>query len=61
MRHWRVEVKEKGRKITVKSELIGDFDEAYCVRWWGLKNQNVEWYKLEEVCYEKEQGDQEGR
>ena len=54
MRHWKVEIKEVGNPTTVKSELIGDFDENYCVNWWGLKNTDVEWYKLEEViAYEQ--------
>jgi len=24
-------------------------DEKYCIKFWGLKNPDVEWYKLEEV------------
>lgn len=49
MRHWVCEIKEVGNDHTVKPELFGDFDENYCVRWWGLKNPDVEWYKLQEV------------
>ena len=51
MRHWKVEIKEVGNDHPVKSEYIGDehFDEIHCVEFWGLKNPDVEWYKLEEV------------
>jgi hypothetical protein len=49
MRHWKCEIKEVGNDHTVMSELIGDYDEDYCVRFWGLKNPDVEWYKLQEV------------
>ena len=49
MRHWVCEIKEVGNPQTVKPELFGDYDEKDCVRWWGLKNPDVEWYKLMEV------------
>ena len=51
MRHWKCEIKEVGSPHTVKPELWGDetMDEKYCIKFWGLKNPDVEWYKLEEV------------
>jgi hypothetical protein len=49
MRHWVCEIKEKGKEHTVSPELIGDYDEKYCVEFFGLKNPDVEWYKLREV------------
>ena len=51
MRHWICEIKEVGKPNTLKPEYIGDdyFDENECVKFLGLKNPDVEWYKLEEV------------
>lgn len=51
MRHWKCTIKEKGNDKLLVPEYIGDdyFDENACVRFWGLKNPDVEWYKLEEI------------
>ena len=48
-RRWRCEIKEVGRNKPVVSELWGAYDENDCVKWWGLKNPDVEWYKLTEI------------
>ena len=48
-RRWRCEIKEVGRDKPVVSELWGAYDENDCVKWWGLKNPDVEWYKLTEI------------
>ena len=51
MRRWRCTIKEVGNDKPIVSEYWGDdyFDENDCVKWWGLKNPDVEWYKLEEI------------
>ena len=56
MRKWRVTIKEVGNDHPLVSEYWGDdyVDEKFCVNWWGLKNPDVEWYRLEEVKEEKE-------
>ena len=54
MKHWICEIKEVGNDRILKPELIGDYDENYCVKWWGLNKPDVEWYKLKEV---KDYGD----
>ena len=43
--------KTLGNAVPIVSECWGDdyFDENDCVKWWGLKNPDVEWYRLEEV------------
>lgn len=51
MRQWRCTIKEVGNDTPLVSEYLGDdyVDEKFCVNWWGLKNADVEWYRLEEV------------
>ena len=48
-RHWRCEIKEVGNEKPIVSELHGVYDEDDCVKHWGLKNADVEWYKLTEI------------
>ena len=49
MRHWKCTIKEVGNNHLLTPELTGDYDEKYCVKFWGLNEPDVEWYKLEEV------------
>ena len=51
MRKWRCTIKEVGNGRPLVSEYSGNdyVDEKFCVDWWGLKNPDVEWYKLEEI------------
>jgi len=53
MRHWICEIKEKGNEQILVPELFGDYDENDCVKFLGLKNPDVEWYKLREVYDDK--------
>lgn len=56
MRKWRCIIKEVGKDSLHVSEHCGDdyVDESFCVKWWGLKNSDVEWYKLEEIKEEQQ-------
>lgn len=56
MRKWRCTIKEVGNDHPLVSEYWGDdyVDESFCVKWWGLKNPDVEWYRLEEIKEEQE-------
>ena len=51
MRRWRCTIKEVGNDHLLTPELWGDdyTDENACVKHWGLKESDVEWYKLEEI------------
>lgn len=49
MKHWRVTIKEVGNAKPITTELINDMDEKRIVAFLGLKDDNVEWYRLEEV------------
>lgn len=49
MRTWKCTIKERGNDHVLIPTLTGDFDRNYCIKFWGLNNSDVEWYKLEEV------------
>ena len=46
---WKCTIKEVGNEHPLVTELWGCYDEGDCVRHWGLRNSDVEWYKLEEI------------
>ena len=46
MKCWNVEIKEKGNPHVIKTSLIGDHDRRYCIEFFGLENDDVEWYHL---------------
>lgn len=50
-RHWRVTIKEKAMKHPITSELHGVYDEKDVVEHYGLRGEDVEWYKMEEIGY----------
>ena len=49
MKHWKAEIKEVGNDHILTPELHGDFDREYCIKFWGLEEADVEWYKLYEI------------
>lgn len=49
MKHWKVTFKVEGIEMPVITKLINDMDEKRIVALLGLKDDNVEWYRLEEV------------
>ena len=48
MKHWKVKVKEKGNENILTPELMGDYDEDYVKKFFGLEEDDVEWYVIEE-------------
>ena len=52
-RHWGVTIKEKGKTTPLETEMHGCYDEKDVVDFFGLKNDDVEWYKLKEL-YEQD-------
>lgn len=49
MKGWRARIKEVGNPHLLTPELYGDFDEEYAIKFWGLNQPDVEWYKLEAI------------
>jgi hypothetical protein len=52
--HWRVTIKEKAMKHPITTELHGNYDEKDVVDFYGLKQPDVEWYKMENLNDKKE-------
>ena len=48
MKHFKITVKEKNGHI-VTPEYIGDVDEDFLVKFFGLEEPDVEWYLINEV------------
>ena len=48
-RHWRVTIKERFMINPLTTELHGNYDEQDVVEFYGLKQPDVEWYKMEEL------------
>lgn len=48
-RHWKVTIKERNNPNLLTPELIGWYDENDIVNFLGLKQPDVEWYRLEEI------------
>ena len=47
IKHWKVTLKEKRGSI-LTPELIGPYSYKDVIEFFGLKNDDVEWYKIEE-------------
>lgn len=48
-RHWQVIIKEVSNPKPVTTEVHGNYDENGVVKFLGLKNEDIEWYKLKEL------------
>ena len=49
MKTFKATIKEKGNDSLLHPTYTGDVDEEYLVKFWGLDNDDVEWYKIEEI------------
>ena len=38
-----------GRDNPIETEFIGDVDRAYLIKFFGLHERNVEWFRIEEL------------
>lgn len=47
MKHWQVTVKEVGMPRPVVSSFLGNKSREEIIQFYGLKNSDVEWYKVE--------------
>ena len=48
-RHFKIITKELGREHPIKTEFVGDVDRAYLIKFFGLCEPDVEWFRIEEV------------
>ena len=48
-RHFKSITKEVGRDNTSETEFIGDVDRAYLIKFFGLREPDVECFRIEEV------------
>ena len=48
-RHFKIITKEVGRDNPIETEFIGDVDRAYLIKFFGLRERDVEWFRIEEV------------
>lgn len=48
-RHFKIITKEVGREHPIETEFTGDVDRAYLIKFFGLREADVEWFRIEEV------------
>ena len=48
-RHFKIITKEVGREHSIETEFVGDVDRAYLIKFFGLRERDVEWFRIEEV------------
>ena len=48
-RHFKIITKEVGRDKPIETEYIGDVNRAYLIKFFGLREPDVEWFRIEEV------------
>ena len=47
-RHFKIITKEVGRDNPIETEFVGDVDRAYLIKFFGLRERDVEWFRIEE-------------
>ncbi|MDD7234902.1 MAG: hypothetical protein PUH35_05380 [Bacteroidales bacterium] len=48
-KHFKIITKEVSREHPIETEFIGDVDRAYLIKFFGLQEGDVEWFRIEEV------------
>lgn len=48
-KHYRIMTKEVGRESPVITDFHGDVGRDYLIEFFGLKEDDVEWFRIEEV------------
>ena len=48
-RHFKIITKEVGRENPIETEYIDDVDRAYLIKFFGLREPDVEWFRIEEI------------
>lgn len=47
-KHWKIEVKEKYSDAILKPELHGNYDKEDVIKFFGLNEPDIEWFKIYE-------------
>lgn len=47
MKVWKLQIKEIGNDNILTPQLWADVNEEYVINFYGLKNPDIEWYKIE--------------
>lgn len=55
MKKYRITVKEVGHVGPIDTTYSGDKDEKGLIEFFGLENEDVEWYKKEELPWEEQE------
>ena len=48
-KHFKIITKEVGRERPIETEYIGDVDRAYLIKFFALREPDVEWFRIEEI------------
>lgn len=48
-KHFKIITKEVGREHPIETEYIGDVNRAYLIKFFGLREADVEWVRIEEI------------
>lgn len=48
-KHFKIITKEVGRDNPIETEFVGDVDRAYLIKFFGLREPDVEWFRIEEI------------
>ena len=46
-KHFKIITKEVGREHPIETEFIGDVDRAYLIQFFGLRERDAEWFRIE--------------
>ena len=46
-KHFKIITKEVGRDKPIETEFVGDVDRAYLIKFFGLQEGNVDWFRIE--------------
>ena len=48
-KHFKIITKEVSREHPIETEFIGDVDRAYLIKIFGLREPDVEWFRIADV------------
>ena len=48
-RHFKIITKEMSREHPIETEFVGDVDRAYLIKFFGRREPDVEWFRIEEI------------
>ena len=48
-KHFKIITNEVGREHPIETEYIGDVDCAYLIKFFGLREADVEWFRIEKI------------